>query len=248
MTRKLHNPIYYGKDLAFVHDLGYGELARHAAQTVWQLIKDKSGETLIIDLGCGSGILEKELTKRKLDIIGLDISPAMIEIARKNAPEATFINTSIYDFDIPDCDLVCAIGECFNYLFDDKSTLNQLKDLFSRIHGALRSEGYFMFDILTPELFETNYISSRKTSQDNWTLYTDIEVDKAENLLTRKINLFLKKDGGFVKSKETHRQRLYHQKEIATILKGLGFGITQIHDYNGMMFRPGHTGFIGKKL
>ena len=245
---KINKSIYYDTNLAFVHDRGHREFAQNAAKTVWQLVEGKSGDILIVDLGCGSGILEKELAKKKLNVIGVDNSFAMIEIAKQNAPEATFLTASIYDFDIPECDLVCAIGECFNYLFCNKPDLNEITKVFAHIHNSLMPKGYFVFDILTPDLLDTTYVRSRIIEQDNWTMFLDIEGDKKERLLTRKITLFLKKEGGYAKSKETHKQRLYHKKDIETILMDLGFNITQVQDYNGLTFKPGHIGFICKKI
>ena len=240
--------IFYDADLAFVHDHGFNEFARNAAQTVWQLVEDKSEEKLIVDLGCGSGILARELVNKNLKMIGVDNSSAMIEIARQNAPGATFLTASIYDFDIPKCDLVCAIGEGFNYLLDNRPNLNELAKEFAHIHSALKPRGHFVFDILTSDFFKTAHVSSRIFEQKNWTIFLDIEANMEDGLLTRKITLFLKKQEGYVKSKETHKLRLFDKKDIETILLDLGFEITQIQDYNGFKFRPGHIGYICKKI
>ncbi len=238
---------YYNTDLAFVHDRGHGQFAQHAAQTIWKLTKGISKNTLVVDLGCGSGILEKELENKELNIIGIDYSPAMIELATQNAPGAIYLTTSIYDFEIPECDLVCSIGECFNYLFDNKGDLNELRKLFANIHSALRLGGYFVFDILTLKLIDTSYANSRIIEQDSWTIFLEIEADRDQSILTRKITLFLKKEGCYKKSKETHRQKLYIKNDIETLLTDIGFEIAQINEYNGLPFKPGHIGFICKK-
>lgn len=247
MKTKSNNPTYYNTDLAFVHDRGHGQFDQNAAQAICKLIKGSLKNTLIVDLGCGSGILEKELANKELNIIGVDYSPWMIKLAKQNAPGASFLRTSIYDFDIPECDLVCSIGECFNYLFDNKGDLNELEELFARIHSALRPGGHFVFDILTFELLDTSNANSRIIEQDSWTIFLDIEANRDQSILTRKITLFLKNEGCYKKSKETHRQKLYSKNDIETILTDIGFKITQINDYNGLMFKPGHIGFICKK-
>jgi 8-oxo-dGTP pyrophosphatase MutT (NUDIX family) len=48
-----------------------------------------SGKT-IIDIGCGSGRDVKKFSDRGFHVTGIDFSPSMIEIARSNAPKATF--------------------------------------------------------------------------------------------------------------------------------------------------------------
>lgn len=211
------------------------------------MIEDKFTHPLIVDLGCGSGILEKELANKELNIIGVDYSPAMIELAIQKAPAATFLTASIYDFVIPKCDLVCSIGECFNYLFDNNGGVDELKGLFNRVYSSLKSGGYFVFDMLTSDLLNTSYANARVVEHDLWTIFLDIEADKDEMILTRKITLFLNKGDYYEKSKETHRQKLYDPNDIENMLTDIGFNPTQITGYNGLTFRPGHIGFVCHK-
>ncbi len=247
MTARKNTATYYDTDLAFVHDQGYGQFAQKAAQTISELIRNKLRSSLIVDLGCGTGILERELAKEKVNIIGIDQSPAMIALAKQNAPGATFLTASIYDFEIPMCDLVCSIGECFNYLFVNNGDLRELKKLFNHVHNSLKPKGYFVFDILTPQLLATSFVHARILERDRWTIFLDIEVDQSEMILTRKITLFLKRENSYQKSKEVHRQRLYHKNDIETILRDIGFNFTIITDYHGLTFKPGHIGFVCTK-
>ena len=41
----------------------------------------------VLDLGCGSGVFTHLLAKRGFDVTGLDISPALLTIARRNNPD-----------------------------------------------------------------------------------------------------------------------------------------------------------------
>ncbi len=241
-------PEFYLPDLAFVHDQGHGQLARHAAQAISRLLEGRPERSLVVDLGCGSGILAQELADKPLDIVGVDYSPFMIELARKNAPGATFITSSMYDYDIPVCDLVCSVGECFNYMFDPACTSNALRELFARVHHALRPGGHFVFDILTPKVLDSSFAQSRILENDLWTIFLEIETNREANRLTRHITLFLKKEGGYEKSKEIHRQRLYHQRDMENMLTDLGFGFTLLADYHGMLFRDGQIGFVCTKV
>lgn len=42
----------------------------------------------VLDAGCGPGQMSQELAQRGADVVGVDISPALIEIARKRLPRA----------------------------------------------------------------------------------------------------------------------------------------------------------------
>lgn len=47
-------------------------------------------EGIVVDLGCGSGIWTTALADSGYEVVGVDISPAMIEIACQRVPEARF--------------------------------------------------------------------------------------------------------------------------------------------------------------
>jgi len=64
---------FYDAKLDFVSQLGKG---------VVDLLDPKPGET-VLDLGCGTGDLAHEIAGRGATVLGMDISPGMIEAARK---------------------------------------------------------------------------------------------------------------------------------------------------------------------
>src|SRR5262245_7905127 len=69
----------YGDDLAYIHDAGFGELARNAAPFLVEALRRRGiCDGLVIDLGCGSGLLARGLSEAGYDVLGIDISSAMI--------------------------------------------------------------------------------------------------------------------------------------------------------------------------
>jgi len=52
------NPeLFYGRDLAYVHDQAFGHLARAGAETLMRLLERQGFDSgLTVELGCGSGI------------------------------------------------------------------------------------------------------------------------------------------------------------------------------------------------
>src|SRR5947209_4041797 len=84
-------PHAYATDLAYIHDQGYGQFARDSAPGVLKILRQngiKDGP--VVDLGCGSGIWARALVDVGYRVIGVDISPAMIDLARRRVPEAEF--------------------------------------------------------------------------------------------------------------------------------------------------------------
>ncbi len=49
----------------------------------------------VLDLGCGSGVFTMLLAKRGFAVIGLDISPALLDLARRKNPDITYLEGDV---------------------------------------------------------------------------------------------------------------------------------------------------------
>ena len=58
-----------------------------------RLLAIKKNET-ILDLGCGQGFFSREFAKANAKVIGVDIAPELIAIAKKNSAKNTQTNSS----------------------------------------------------------------------------------------------------------------------------------------------------------
>ena len=141
----------YREDLAYVHDAGFSDLAENAAPILMEALRSVGLEHgSVVDLCCGSGPLSRRLADAGYDVLGVDISGAMVEMARGRVPEGRFVERSILSLEFPPCVAVAAVGECFNYLFDEGNTEEALGDLLRRIHEALTPGGVLLFDVAGP--------------------------------------------------------------------------------------------------
>lgn len=110
---------WYKEDLAFIHDVGFGDFARKSAPGILEILdRNKIREGLVVDLGCGTGLWAQELKKAHYRVLGVDVSESMIRIARTRVPDAEFRVGSLFKANIPPCNAVTSLGECLNYLFD----------------------------------------------------------------------------------------------------------------------------------
>src|SRR5688500_2195169 len=48
---------------------------------------ERLGVRSVLDAGCGTGRVARELARRGLDVVGVDVDPAMLETARRRAPD-----------------------------------------------------------------------------------------------------------------------------------------------------------------
>ncbi|HLK16594.1 MAG TPA: class I SAM-dependent methyltransferase [Fimbriimonadaceae bacterium] len=78
-----------------------GRAAREAVNVAWldglRPLLPASGD--VLDLGCGSGVpITKYFAERGLAVTGVDVSPAMLALARRHVPAATFVEATIEQF------------------------------------------------------------------------------------------------------------------------------------------------------
>ena len=103
----------------------------------------------IVDLGCGTGLLTRELAIGDRQVIGIDPSPAMLSVARRGAgaERVHWIEGDSSAIGAPEADLVIMTGNVAQIFLSDEewtATLNF-------IHAALRSGGYLAFESRNPE-------------------------------------------------------------------------------------------------
>ncbi|MGE3805068.1 MAG: class I SAM-dependent methyltransferase [Gemmataceae bacterium] len=224
----------YNEDLAYIHNVGHGDYARRAAPGLLDLLHSHGiDDGLVIDLGCGSGIWAAEISRHGYDVFGIDISPAMIALARKQAPRATFQVDSLLEADLPACAAVTSIGECINYLFDKSNSLRKLSGLFRRVHTALRPGGIFVFDALQPGHVRPSPQRRFREGAD-WAVLVEIDEDAKSAVLTRTITSFRKVGELYRRDSEVHRQRLYRGAEVARALREAGFRVRRLQGYGAM--------------
>jgi SAM-dependent methyltransferase len=216
----------YDEDLAHTHDRGFGHVAEDAARHVLELLPAGAA---VVELGCGSGITARRLTDAGHDVLGIDQSPALIALARERAPKASLRIGSFVSEPLPECDAVLAIGEVFNYLFDEGNTRAALPGLFTRIHAALRPGGLLLFDLAGPGVRQGDGRRHFSTGPD-WAVL--VEYHEQGDLLTRRITSFVERGAGYRRSEELHRQRLYRPGEILPLLRAAGFTARNTRGYS----------------
>lgn len=64
----------------------------------------------VADVGCGPGHVTAHLHKPGLDAFGIDLSPTMIDVARRDHPHLRFEVGSMTDLDLPDASVAGLLG------------------------------------------------------------------------------------------------------------------------------------------
>jgi SAM-dependent methyltransferase len=243
----------YNVDLAYVHDTGFGDFARNAAPGLLKILEESRGRAphmhsskLIVDLGCGSGIWTRTLVDSGYQVLGVDLSSAMIELARQRVPQGSFLVASFIDAALPDCHAVTALGEVFNYLFDAQHSLSALRGMFQRVFDALEPGGTFIFDVAEPGRCH----GRDRTFMEghDWACLVEYLHNEAAQQLTRRIITFRKIGETYRRHEETHRQQLYERAALVEMLSSVGFRVETLSGYGTDAFPTGVVGFVARKV
>jgi SAM-dependent methyltransferase len=141
----VQNPPYH-EDLAYIHDVGYDFHSRGLAPALLQILyKAGLAGSTVIDLGCGSEIWAEQLQAAGFRPVGIDISPTMIDLAKRRLPSGDFHVASFVDFKLPPCGAVTALGEVLCFQFDRTNNRHALTKLIRRAFAALLPGGLFVF-------------------------------------------------------------------------------------------------------
>ncbi|MBT2409774.1 methyltransferase domain-containing protein [Streptomyces sp. ISL-12] len=94
----------------------------------------------VADLGCGPGRVTAHLASLGLRVFGLDLSAAMLEIARREHPDLRFEQGSMLALDLPDGALAGAVS----WYSSIHTPWERLPDLFAEVRRVLAPGGHLL--------------------------------------------------------------------------------------------------------
>jgi SAM-dependent methyltransferase len=237
----------YQEDLAYVHHVGFPDLAEGAGDALLALFRAEGlGSGLVIDLGCGSGTWAKKLLEHGYSVLGIDVSAAMVELARHTAPAAEFHVGSLYRAPLRPCVAVTALGEALNYWTDEEPSETRLGRLFRNIASHLPKGGVFAFDILVRSEDEPMHYRTWRKGTD-WAVLLEVSERRKESLLIRDITVFREVGHGYRHSEERHRVLVLDGTQVEWLLRHAGFEVTVSSHYGGYPLAPRRRAFIARK-
>lgn len=114
----------------------------------WLTEIERLSPKIIIDLGCGTGLLTCELAKQGYNMIGIEPASKMLAIARKKpyAEKVTWIEGGYKKLANLSVDMVLMTSHVAQFFLDDKEWENML----AATYKVLNPGGYIIFDSRTP--------------------------------------------------------------------------------------------------
>ena len=184
--------------------------------------------SLVLDLACGSGALTLRLLDSGYDVIGVDLSPEMLNICREKCADGGYSPLLLCQ-DLCSLDLygtvegaVCTL-DSLNYL----TKKGELDSFFGRLKNFISPNGIFIFDINTERKFSEIYGSNSYTYDENgvFCVWQNSYSEKTR-LCDFDLTFFEKQKNGLYRRREEHqRERCHTDGEIAAAAERGGFEI-----------------------
>jgi SAM-dependent methyltransferase len=137
-------------ELAQFYDAVVGDKSSRIA-FLQKLIQEHAPHaSTLLEMACGTGTLIEGLSK-KYKVAGLDLSPEMVELAKKKVPAADIRVADMADYNFGQTfDVVLCIYDAVNHL----QNWEQWQATFTNAQKHLKKHGLFIFDLNRPERHE----------------------------------------------------------------------------------------------
>lgn len=201
---------------------------------VKELLREKGiTDGILLDLGCGTGSVTELLAKDGFDMIGIDNSEEMLEIALEKKAgsglDILYLLQDMREFELYGTVRgIVSICDSMNYILEEEDLL----EVFRLAHNYLDNDGIFIFDMNTRYKYEkiladNTFAEDREESSFIWENFYDEE----EEINQYDLSLFIREeDGRYRKYEETHWQRAYEQECVEALIRESGLELLHVYD------------------
>lgn len=210
--------------------------------TVIEAILKKHHVKTVLDLTCGTGAQTLFLAKKGYQVVGGDISPALLEIARDKAKQDNldieFIEGDMRTIKVGHFDALITIFNAIGHL-----TKDEFERALQNISNNLKAGGIYIFDILNLEAMTdatvTNLAMNLTTVIDDTTVHNiqRSTLDKESGLLTSYDEFSIQEGSDKPQIfKDNFTLQLYTSQELQEMLTRNGFEVLDQYGIDGSKF------------
>jgi SAM-dependent methyltransferase len=230
----------FGKEYSQIYDLLYkSKDYKKETEYLNKLIKKNYKQKIknILDIGCGTGKHASLLADKGYQLHGVDMSPQMISIAKKNLKEKKnllFSLSNISNLKLKKkFDVIISVFHVMSY----QTKNNELIKAFEIVKKHLISGGIFIFDFwYGPAVLTDLPVNSIKKIR-----YKDMKISRfgkpylkpEANTIDMKYSIFIenKNTKKIKKKKEIHTLRFFFDTELELICRRLKFKILKKYEW-----------------
>lgn len=189
----------------------------------------------ILDLGCGTGTLTELLAKQGYDMIGIDNSQEMLQIAldkrNRSGLDILYLMQDMRSFELYGAvGAVISVCDSVNYLLDDEDVVQT----FRLINNYLLPDGLFIFDFNTVYKYEVVIGDATiAENRDNCSFIWENYYHAKEQINEYDLTIFVRegeKPDIYGRFQETHYQRGYRLEQMQDYLLQAGLVFAEAID------------------
>jgi SAM-dependent methyltransferase len=235
---------YYRRDLARIHHLGFGFHADDTAPGILALLEPVRGG-LVVELGCGSGLLTRYLVDAGHRVIATDASEAMLDLARETVGDgAEIARLTLPDDPIPDADAIVSVGHALSYLDEAE----QVDRSLVAIARALRPGG-----VLALDLCDLGWAAARSEQGskgwvgEDWALVTRFSVPSPDRYVREMTAFTRNADGTWRRDDERHDNVMVDTSKVPALLAAHGVEAEVRDAFGDEELSVGLKAIVGRK-
>ena len=189
---------------------------------------------LVLDLGCGTGTMTEILAEDGYDMIGVDNSEDMLEIALEKKVESghdiLYLLQDMREFELyGTVNAVVSICDSMNYITEEE----EMVEVFRLVNNYLDPKGIFIFDFNTEYKYreilgDCTIAENREDCSFIWDNYYYEE----EKINEYELSLFIQEEDSelYRKYEETHFQKAYTYETMRRLIEESGLEFVTAYD------------------
>lgn len=187
---------------------------------------------LVLDLGCGTGTLTQMLADEGYDMIGVDSSAEMLEMAQEKRVESgldiLYLMQDMREFELyGTVRAVVSVCDSVNYLLSNEDVIQT----FKLVNNYLDPKGIFIFDFNTIYKYaEVIGDTTIAENRDDYSFIWENYYDEESHINEYEVTIFAREEEYYTKTVETHLQRGYTIEEMVSFIEKAGMELLEIQD------------------
>lgn len=193
----------------------------------------ESERNLVVDLGCGTGTLAELMYKKGYDMVGVDSSESMLNVAMekkdRSGAEILYLQQDMRELELySTVGTVYSVCDSLNYILEEE----ELQAVFALVNNYLFPGGIFIFDFNTDYKYrcvigERTIAENREDCSFIWENFYDVD----ENVNECSLTVFVRTEGeNFRRFTEDHLQRGYTVEQVSALVEAAGMTLVETVD------------------
>ncbi len=223
----------------FMEDVPYEDWTLYI-QDIFKKFNLEFKSNIIAELGCGTGEMTISLKNKGYDMIGIDISQEMLNIAKQKALnqnlDILFLEQDMTAFELfGTVDSVVSVCDSLNYILED----DELLEVFKLVNNYLEPNGLFVFDLNTEYKFKNVLANNTFSDAQEDCAYTlENFYDDETQINEFYTNFFIKysddnndsNNNLYQRFEEFHYEKAYSINKIKELLSEAGLEFLAVYD------------------